>query len=44
MGIASRMLKENGMADAAREMRSRVMKSGDYDLNYERGVFVIQVK
>jgi hypothetical protein len=31
MGIAARTLKRNGMADAAREMQSRVMESGGYD-------------
>jgi len=31
MGIAARTLKENGMADVAKEMRSRVMDSGSYD-------------
>jgi len=31
MGIASRTLRENGMADAAKEMRSRIMESGSYD-------------
>ena len=31
MGIASRTLKDNGMTDAAKEMRSRVMESGSYD-------------
>ncbi|MDR1206024.1 MAG: hypothetical protein LBL26_11195 [Peptococcaceae bacterium] len=31
MGIAARTLKRNGMADAAREMQSRVTESGGYD-------------
>jgi len=31
MGIAARTLKQNGMAGAAKEMRSRVMESGAYD-------------
>jgi hypothetical protein len=31
MGIAARTLKDNGMADAAKEMRSRVTESGSYD-------------
>jgi hypothetical protein len=31
LGIASRTLKENGMADAAKEMRSRVTESGGYE-------------
>lgn len=31
MGIAARTLKDNGMADAAKEMRSRVTESGGYD-------------
>jgi len=31
MGIAARTLKENGMAEAAKEMRSRVTESGSYD-------------
>jgi len=31
MGIAARTLKDNGMADAAKEMRSRIMESGSYD-------------
>lgn len=31
MGIAVRTLKENGMADAAKELRSRVTESGSYD-------------
>ena len=30
MGIASRTLRENGMAEAAKEMRSRVTESGSY--------------
>jgi hypothetical protein len=30
MGIASRTLKENGMSKEAKEMRSRVMESGEY--------------
>jgi len=30
MGIASRTLRENGMADAAKEMCSRVTESGNY--------------
>ena len=30
MGIASRTLKENGMTDAAKEMRSRIMDSSSY--------------
>ena len=31
MGIASRTLKEHGMEEQAREMRSRIMESGSYD-------------
>lgn len=31
MGIASRTLKDNGMRDAAQEMRQRVTESGSYD-------------
>ena len=31
MGIASRTLKDNGMAEAAKEMCSRVTESGSYD-------------
>jgi hypothetical protein len=31
MGLAARTLKDNGMAEAAKEMRSRVMESGGYD-------------
>ena len=31
MGIASRTLKDNGMAEAAKEMRSRVIESGNYN-------------
>ena len=31
MGIASRTLKQNGMVDAAKEMRARVTESGSYD-------------
>jgi len=31
MGIATRTLKENGMAEAAKEMRSRVTESRSYD-------------
>ena len=31
MGIASRTLKEHGMEEEAREMRSRIMDSGSYD-------------
>ena len=31
MGIASKTLKENGMPEAAKEMRSRVMESGSYE-------------
>lgn len=31
MGIASKTLKKNGMADEAKEMCSRVTSSGSYD-------------
>jgi hypothetical protein len=31
LGIASRTLKDNGMAESAKEMSSRVMESGGYD-------------
>lgn len=31
IGLANRTLKDNGMAEAAQEMRSRVMESGSYD-------------
>lgn len=31
MGIATRTLKEHGMEEQAREMRSRIMESGSYD-------------
>ncbi len=31
MGIASRMLKQNGMAEEAQEMRKRITASGSYD-------------
>ena len=31
LGIASRALKQNGMAEAAKEMRARVMDGGSYD-------------
>jgi hypothetical protein len=31
MGIAARTLKDNGMADSAKEMRSRVTESDSYD-------------
>lgn len=31
IGLAARTLKDNGMAEAAKEMRSRVMESGSYD-------------
>jgi hypothetical protein len=31
MGLAARSLKDVGQADAAREMRSRIMESGGYD-------------
>ena len=31
LGIASRTLKQNGMADAAKEMHARVTESGSYD-------------
>lgn len=31
MGIAARTLKENGMAEAAKEMRSRITESGSYE-------------
>lgn len=31
MGIAARTLKRSSMADAAKEMQSRVMESGSYD-------------
>ena len=31
MGIASRTLKDHGMEEEAREMRSRIMDSGSYD-------------
>jgi len=30
--LASRTLKDNGMADAAKEMRTRIMDSGSYDM------------
>ena len=31
LGRVSRVLKENGKADAAKEVRERVMASGSYD-------------
>lgn len=31
MGIASRTLRQNGMADEAVEMRDRIRESGSYD-------------
>ena len=31
LGIASRTLKDNGMQDEAKEMRTRVIESGSYD-------------
>lgn len=31
MGIASKMLKKNGMADEAKEMCGRITASGSYD-------------
>ena len=30
MGIASRTLKQNGLADQAKKMRDRIRESGDY--------------
>jgi len=33
-GIAARTLRENGMADAAKEMRSRIMESGSAGVVY----------
>ena len=32
IGLATRTLKDNGMADAAKEMRTRIMDSGSYDM------------